>query len=236
MSGGARPAGGGARPAGGGLLRLYPRDWRARYEDEMLALLELAGIGWRGRVDLVRGALDARVHSTSRIPGFAALVAGGLWTVAGAGVLAQPVPPDWPGHLQETLPLGFLAVLAGMVALIGCWARRSDRSGRGGILVLALTIAAQAFWALALAAGLAGIADSATLALGQAVGAAGCFATGLLLLRAGDEPLGLILVAAPPMLLFGWPLAWLAFGLAWTGIAFILLLGTGRDESGLRPA
>ena len=202
----------------------------------MLALLDAASIGWRGRVDLVRGALDARVHAASRLAGVAALVAGALWTVVGAGVLAQPVPPDWPGHLLETLALGIAAVLAGALALIGCWARRSDRVGRRGAVIAVAAVGAQLVWAVALLAGLAGAADLATLALGQAIGAAGCLAVGLMLLGSDDEPLGLILVAAPPLLLFGWPVAWLAFGLGWTGIGFILLLGPGRDESGLLSA
>jgi hypothetical protein len=219
-------------PAGGRLLRLYPRAWRERYEEEMLALLEDARLGWRGRADLLRGAIDARVHAASRVPGAAALVAGGLWTVAGAGVLAQPVPPDWPGHLLETLPLGVGAILAGTIALIGCWARSSDRAGRRGAIVAAAVVVSQLVWALALLAGFIGFADSATLAAGQAAGAVGCLVMGLLLLRTGDEPIGLILVAAPPVLLFGWPIAWLAFGLAWTGIGFILLLALGRDEQG----
>jgi hypothetical protein len=227
---------GAARPAGGRLLRLYPRAWRDRYEDEMLALLEVAAIGWRGRVDLVCGALDARVHAASRVPGVAALMAGALWTIAGAGVLAQPVPPDWPGHLSETLALGAVGILAGTVALIGCWARKSDRAGRHGAVVALLAVVTQFIWAVALAAGLVGFADSATLAAGQALGAVGCLAIGLLLLRTGDEPIGLILVAVPPVLLFGWPVAWLALGLAWTAIGFILLLGLDRDGSGLSAA
>ncbi|HEX5015889.1 MAG TPA: hypothetical protein VFV72_17215 [Candidatus Limnocylindrales bacterium] len=220
------------RPAGRGLLRLYPRAWRERYEEEMLALLEEAGLDWRGRADLFRGAMDARIHAASRIPGIAALLAGGLWTVAGAGVLTQPVPPDWPGHLQETLPFGVVAILAGTIALVGCWARSSDHGGRGGATVALLVVVSQLAWAIALVAGFAGFADSPTLAASQAVGATGCLVMGLLLLRAGDEPIGLILVAAPPVLLFGWPVAWLAFGLAWTGIGFILLLGLGRDDQG----
>jgi hypothetical protein len=227
---------GAARPSGGGLLRLYPRAWRERYEDEMLALLEIAAIGWRGRVDLVGGALDARIHAESRVPGIAALIAGGLWTVAGTGVLAQPVPPDWPGHLLETLPIGVAGIVAGTVALIGCWARRSDRAGRRGAVVAIAVVISQLVWALALAAGFLGLADSATMMAGQAIGAVGCLAIGLLLIRTGDEPIGLLLVAGPPVLLFGWPIAWLAFGLAWTAIGFILLLGPGRDESGARPA
>jgi len=152
--------------------------------------------------------------------------------MAGAGVLAQPVPPDWPGHLLETLSLGALAIVAQTLALIGCWARSSDRGGRRGAVVALAVVVSQLFWALALLAGFMNVADSATLAAGQAVGALGCLAMGLLLLRAGDEPIGLILVAAPPVLLFGWPIAWLAFGLAWTGIGFILLLELGRDEQG----
>jgi len=202
----------------------------------MLALLDSASIGWRGRVDLVRGALDARVHTASRLTGVAALVSGALWTVVGAGVLAQPVPPDWPGHLLETLALGIAAVLAGALALIGCWARRSDRAGRRGAMIAVAAIGAQLIWAVALLAGLAGAADLATLALGQVVGAAGCLALGLMLLGSDDEPVGLILVAAPPVLLFGWPIAWLVFGLGWTAIGFIVLLGIGRDESGLLSA
>lgn len=224
------------RPAGGRLLRLYPRKWRDRYEDEMLALLDIAAVDWHGRADLVRGALDARMHAASRLPGVAALIAGGLWTVAGAGVLAQPVPPDWPGHLLETLPLGVAAILAGTVALIGCWARASDRAGRYGAALAVIAVVAQLAWALALAAGFLGVADGATMAAGQAVGAVGCLAIGLLLLRAAEEPIGLILIAAPPVLLFGWPIAWLAFGLAWTGVGFILLLGLGNDGSDVLPA
>ena len=44
-----RRVSGASPPPGGRLLRLYPRSWRERYEDEMLALLDAASIGWRGR-------------------------------------------------------------------------------------------------------------------------------------------------------------------------------------------
>jgi hypothetical protein len=60
------------------LLRLYPRAWRARYGDEMLAVLEQHGTGWRTRLDVLRGALDAHLslrrrgrpipQTTGRIP------------------------------------------------------------------------------------------------------------------------------------------------------------------------
>lgn len=44
------------------LLRLYPRTWRQRYEEEMLAMLELCPSSFLDRVDLVFGALDAHLH------------------------------------------------------------------------------------------------------------------------------------------------------------------------------
>ncbi len=43
------------------LVHLYPRAWRARYGDEMLAVLEQHGTGWRTRLDLLRGAFDAHL-------------------------------------------------------------------------------------------------------------------------------------------------------------------------------
>jgi hypothetical protein len=114
------------RPAGARLLQLYPRAWRARYEAEVLAVLEEAQIGWRAWLDLARGALDARLHASSRWPAAAALLSGAMWTIAGVAVVGQPVPPDWPGYLVDILPVTLVAVVAGLVAVIGCWARRSD--------------------------------------------------------------------------------------------------------------
>ena len=38
------------------LVRLYPRVWRARYEDEFVALLEARDLGWRELLDVGRGA------------------------------------------------------------------------------------------------------------------------------------------------------------------------------------
>jgi hypothetical protein len=40
-------------------MRLYPRDWRARYGEEFDVLLDVSPKGWRTKVDAVRGALDA---------------------------------------------------------------------------------------------------------------------------------------------------------------------------------
>lgn len=48
------------------LLRLYPRDWRERYGEEFLALLEERPPDALDHVDIVRGAIDARVHPQQR--------------------------------------------------------------------------------------------------------------------------------------------------------------------------
>src|SRR5215472_14205565 len=43
------------------MLRLYPRAWRKRYGEEMLALLEQHSITFWTVIDLFLGALDARL-------------------------------------------------------------------------------------------------------------------------------------------------------------------------------
>lgn len=48
------------------LLRLYPRDWRERYEDEFLSLLADRPPDVRDRFDIVRGAIDARIRPQVR--------------------------------------------------------------------------------------------------------------------------------------------------------------------------
>jgi hypothetical protein len=213
------------RPAGAGLLRLYPRAWRERYEAEMLAMLEQFRLGPRGRLDLARGAIDARLMAPTRLPAVAALVAGAMWTFAGAGIVAQPAPPDWPGYLLETLPLAMIAVAAGAVATIGCWARRRDGAGRSGTVAIGLAVAGHIAWLVALAAALIGVEYGAVTAAAQGLGAIGCLLVGVVLLRSGDERIGGLLVLAPALMMFGWPAAWLAFGLAWTLVGVLLLVG-----------
>jgi hypothetical protein len=187
-------------------------------------------------MDLVRGAVDAQLHTPSRVPAGAALLSGGMWTLAAAGALSQPVPPDWPGHLTETLPFALVAVGAGLVATIGLWARRSDAAGRIAVPTILFTIIGHVAWVAALLVALFGLEYGSVTAAAQAVGAMGCLAVGLVLLRNADQRLGGLLVIAPTFLLFGWPVAWLGFGLAWTVAGVLLLAELGRDESRLSPS
>lgn len=123
------------------LVALYPRDWRDRYEDEYLALLADRPPDSRGSLDIVRGAIDARLHpqvpGSPRVPveapsiGRWSLVAG--WTtLLGAGlfylgvVLAAngPIVVDGTDTYRDGsagLPFIFLAMVClvvGMVAVV----------------------------------------------------------------------------------------------------------------------
>ncbi len=211
------------RPAGAGLLRLYPRAWRDRYEAEVLAVLEQAQLGRRAWLDLVRGALDARLHAASRWPAAAALLSGGLWTIAGVAVVGQPAPPDWPGYLIDILPLAVVAVAAGLLAIIGCWARQSDGGGRLGAAGALVAAVGHVGWALSLVAALAQTGSSLLIVACQAVALTGCVLVGLMLVRSEDLPIGAAILLASAAMFFGWPVAWLGFGLAWTIVGVLLL-------------
>jgi hypothetical protein len=52
-----RPGGAAARL----LLRAYPKQWRARYGDELLETLEAQRLGLQGVIDMLAGAVDARL-------------------------------------------------------------------------------------------------------------------------------------------------------------------------------
>ena len=55
------------------LLRLYPRAWRERYGEELAALLQQTGVGWRQIVDVIAAA--SREWLRAVIPNRALLVA-----------------------------------------------------------------------------------------------------------------------------------------------------------------
>ncbi len=80
------------------LLRCYPEAWRARYADEFASVLEERPLGPFDVADVLLSALDAHLHRrglgvasqsqkgfamSQRIGGYAAIVAGILWLIAG---------------------------------------------------------------------------------------------------------------------------------------------------------
>lgn len=221
------------RPAGARLLRLYPGAWRDRYEAEVLAVLEQAKLDPRARLDLVRGALDARLHSSSRLAAAAALLSGAMWTIAGVAVVGQPAPPDWPGYLVEILPLTVVAAVAGLIAVIGCWARRSDVSGRLGAAGALFALTGHIGWALSLVALVAGTGSGLLVVVCQAIALTGCVLVGLVLVRTEEVPIGAAILLASALMFYGWPAAWLGFGLAWTVVGVLL---AARPEPGAPPS
>lgn len=209
----------------GSLVRLYPGWWRRRYGDEMHALLEVAPVSHRDRLDLVRSSLDAWLHppTRSRIPAVAALVGGGLWTVAAAAVVFQPVPPDWPGYLVDIIAIALAAVGVLLVATIGLSLRVGDTGGRAIGLAVGVSLVGYVGWMAALTATLAGIADGPTLGIAQTIAMVGTALIGVVLLRAGEDRIGQLMVLGSIAMLVPWVVTWLVFGAAWTAIGIILV-------------
>jgi len=196
----------------------------------MSAVIEVVPLGLRDRVDLVRGALDAWLHppTPSRIPAAGALLGGGLWTAAAAAVVFQPAPPDWPGYIVEILGLAFLAAAFLLAATLGCALRAGDLGGRAMATAVAFTIAAYLAWIGALAATAGGIVDGPTLAVAQTVAMLGTMLVGLVLVRAGDEAIGLLMLIGPIAMLIPWSVSWLFFGALWTAVGIVLSFERSR--------
>lgn len=228
-----------------GLVRLYPRAWRERYEDEFLAVLEAAPLDRRDRLDIAAGALDAHLHPAepSLVPGLSAVLGGGLWILGAAPIAALPTPPDWPGYLVDSLPLAIVAVVALAIAVVGAWLREDDRGGvvgrRFGRVGVALAVVGHLAWAAALVAAVTGIGYGAPVAIVSTVAGLGTVLVGLALAAAGDWPLAGLVVVAPVLLVLPpWavpsPAAWLVFGALWVGIGLIELFGRSRVIGPLR--
>lgn len=214
-------------------LRLFPRDWRERYGDELLQVLEARPVDWRIRLDLVRGALDA--HLNPRVPPavglVAPLVAGVAWIGAGAATLVEPVPPDWPGYLAWTLPLGLIGAIA-VLRLVLTVGRRSGLTApavTAGATLFAL--AGHLLWIVALAIAIVGGPYGALTAASQSIAAVGTVAVGLLRWRVGDHPLAEAVLVAGGAMLVPSAAAWIVVGVAW--LATAVLARPGID---LRPA
>jgi hypothetical protein len=208
------------------LLRLYPSRWQRRYASEVDALLADEPPRPRARMSLVVGALDAHLHPWW-VPAWpiAAAAAGGIaWTVAGAVALGQPVPPDWPGYLQETLPLLLVAAPLLLLATLGAstrlgpWDPAAVRAGRPVAAV------GWVLWVVLLVGAVADLVAGAPLAFAASVAAAGILLVGVALLSAGDWGPGGALLAAALVLVVPAPWSAAAFGVAWTIAAIAQLL------------
>ena len=211
-------------------IELYPRAWRARYGEELEGVLESERLGLRARWDLIRGALDAHLHPPvpSPLPVAAALTASALAVAHALAIAAQPVPTDWPGYLEDALPLIIGSVIALVPALIGLWLKLGDHDGALGRFGIVVAIVGHAAWLVALLAALSHVEYGPVTAAAATVAMVGTAALGVALVGHARLLLGVLVAGAalagvaPPG--FGWP----AFAVAWTGVAIILLLEFGR--------
>jgi len=193
-------------------------------------LLDARPLGWRGRGDLARGALDAWLHppEPSTAPAVAALAGGGAWLGAALVLAGQPVPPDWPGYLLDMVPFALAGTAFLLVAIVGCALRLGDGADRFGRLALVMATLGQLGWLAALLLLAAGLDYGPTTALASTAAGIGTIMVGLALLRAGDWPIAGLVVAAPVFLLAPAGPAWPGYGAAWSAIGVIGLGGRWR--------
>ena len=133
------------------LLRLYPTAWRERYGDELDALLEDHPATVSDHLDLIRGALDARLHpqvrgaaapdqetpTIQRLLGVLAAIGGIAWIIGVASALI--LPPDEFGDHDNTYAVIGVAIGSSLIgiALGEFGTRPGSRSWTGHIIAIA---------------------------------------------------------------------------------------------------
>ncbi len=83
------------------LLRLYPRAWRQRYGDEMTALLAQEQASIRLMVDLIAGAIDARLNPQQPLGGTAGDSREGVTTMGKLRAYCHPQELTTADHLRS---------------------------------------------------------------------------------------------------------------------------------------
>lgn len=150
------------------LLRLYPSEWRDRYEDEFLALLAERRPDARDRLDIVRGAIDARIHPQvrdgrpqpspdgdlaaprQRTLGWITLAGGVAWLGALVIAINGPIVVE-PGSTYRdggaALPFVVLAFVMLSAGIFGA-ARGLPSTAQAGALAAALAIVTGVIWSM----------------------------------------------------------------------------------------
>jgi len=134
-----------------GLIRLYPRDWRDRYEAEFLGLVSERRPSVAERLDIIRGALDAHLHPQVRrnveaaplspVPdddvrlarrlGIAAVIGGAFWPAAWGVASIGPIQYDGAGAYRDgsaAMPLLLIAIALLAAGLLGQLIRLPDEA------------------------------------------------------------------------------------------------------------
>jgi hypothetical protein len=141
------------------LIALYPRPWRDRYEIEFRELMADRSPSPRDRIDILRGALDARLHPQldpsepggaaeshpARLGGILAVVGGALW--AAAGLAFNGAEYNVAYGYKDTDSAGLVWFVAALVSASAAVLVSRSLSGRH--VALSVTAAAAFLGALA---------------------------------------------------------------------------------------
>ena len=141
-------------------VRLYPAVWRSRYGDELEQLLVDRRPSFGDRIDLLRGALDARLHPQIGGPrrvadrrGYAPLAGVLLFALAIVVAANGPLMRDDFGTYRDggaALPLLIVAVLLLCVGIIAVIERLPADAGiaraAGGIAMAAAVVWSMGPW------------------------------------------------------------------------------------------
>lgn len=116
------------------LLRTYPRAWRDRYGDELVALLEAEPLTWRTRLNVVVAGLGERLHASGppqlrMLWAWALFVVGGMsfqktsehWQVVVPNGRALPAAAF--DAVQAAAAIGSAAVLLGVALALPAFVR-----------------------------------------------------------------------------------------------------------------
>lgn len=117
------------------LLRIYPRPWRDRYGDELLALLQAEPLTWRACADVVAAGLRHRMRGSGRrhlrvLWAWSLFVVGGMafqktsehWQVVVPGS-GRSVPTAAFDAVQVAAAIGSAAVLAAVALALPSFLR-----------------------------------------------------------------------------------------------------------------
>jgi hypothetical protein len=203
--------------AGIWLLRLYPETWRARYGAEFTDLLLARPPSARDQLDILRGAVDARLNpqltedrvvrvptAADRLLALAGVLAGTLFTVWASIIALATSPWGSPALSDEGLmgtayAAGLFGMILAVCVLVGLVARYVNELSTFGA-VAALVVAAGFFFAVG-----------------------GASIVGLLLLTGGSVAL------APPLARVVHPLVAASLALATVFLALAMLGFVGSD-------
>jgi hypothetical protein len=86
------------------LVRFYPRSWRARYGAEFAELLSARPPTLRDRLDIIRGAIDARIQPQVFEPPVPRVVTAGDRVLAAAAALVGGLFSTWAGVIVALSP------------------------------------------------------------------------------------------------------------------------------------